>query len=937
LISGLSFSQTTVKKVTSEVAIDGQLEESYWDITNQLSINLNGCNNSAAFGVLWDENYLYIGIVVTDETLCTNGRQGWFDDGVEIYIDGNYSQGTTFDQYDRLIIKPVKSYWIQEVEQRIDGIIHRWIETNNGYSMEFAIPWDNFNINPSVGMDMGFNVAVNDDDYCNSNNSMSQLLWSGVATYYEDPSCWGTLTLSGQTVTYSGDYIALINPNGGDFCIDEKTTSIEWVAYGIANVNLEYSTNNGNSWNSIATNVTAGSGSYDWDVSSTPSDVCLVKISDANNSALYDISYALFTISEVLGNVEPLIHNSWDNYQWPYNAYYPEDENGINGHVGNACGHSSLARILHAWEFPIVGNDELTFTDNGGHTWSANFGETTYNYDNMPNYLPPNSTEEEYTDVATLFYHAATSMHDISGNGGNLEKMSYAMSHYFRYKESVPTERKNYTKAEWIQIVKAELDSGRVLLVNGMTLEVPGGWHESNWIAGHWYHVDGYNDDGDLHVVVGYGNEDDFYDADSLVGFAYNLGILTGLEPELNGKTLSLVSHNGGEVLTTGEETEITWSSTNVPDIIIEYTINNGQDWEVINDDVPASDGSFFWTTPDVSSDECKIKLTDVTDVNVYDKSNDVFSIGSEPAPALFFDGDNDLALIYGFTFPANDLTIEAWIKPEEFGERREIFFGKNPDNSSGVQFRIEEDGKLLYGETPTWDYIMSPEPCITLNEWNHVAVVKHDGLCKLFVNGSPVVDGMLHKGIDPTVISVGGRHNNMDRFFSGLIVEMRIWNIARTQGDLETNMNCFLTGTENGLNYYWHMNEGQGQTVFDQSGNNNNLTLGFTEETEDNDPQWILTTWPFPVIPVGVSEFASKPGLLAWPNPTTGNFTIDLGEHHQQAKISIRNVTGQIIHIKTYRSIRFVNLELQFKPGIYFVEVSNAHNKPRTAKIIIK
>lgn len=50
LISGMSFSQTVVKKVTSEVAIDGLLEESFWDISNQITIGSS--NNTASFGVL---------------------------------------------------------------------------------------------------------------------------------------------------------------------------------------------------------------------------------------------------------------------------------------------------------------------------------------------------------------------------------------------------------------------------------------------------------------------------------------------------------------------------------------------------------------------------------------------------------------------------------------------------------------------------------------------------------------------------------------------------------------------------------------------------------------------------------------------------------------------------------------------------------------------
>lgn len=839
----------TAKKVISAVAIDGQLEESFWEITNQLSINLGSSNNTATFGVLWDDVYLYIGVNVVDGRLCTNGRQGWYDDGVEIYIDGNNSQGTTFDEYDRRFVKPVRSYWIQEADNRFEGVVYQWIETTDGYSMEFAIPWDNLSISPSAAMNIGLDVVVNDDDNCDyAHNLPSQLLWSGNSNYYKNPSTWGTLVLSDQTVSYSGNYLALINPNGGDFCINNKTTVIKWVSNGLTNINIDYSTDDGNSWNSIATNLLTGSGSFSWDVFATPSDQCLIKISDAGNPSLNDTSESQFTISAALSTVEPLIPNSWDNFMWPYNAYYPDDPSGIHGHVGNACGHSSLARIIHYWEFPVVGNDQLTFTDNAGHTWSANFSATTYNYDNMPNYLPESSTEDEYKDVATLFYHAATSMHDIYGSGGNLDKMSYAMSHYFKYKESMPAERKNYTRAEWIQIIKNELDSGRVLLVCGMGLDVLGNWHENNNVGGHWYHVDGYNDDGDFHVVVGYGDEDDYYDADSMSGFAYNLGILTGLEPELNGKELSLQSHNGGEVLGNGEETDITWNSENIADIKIEYTTDNGNNWQEIIASTAAGAGLYTWTVPDITSDQCKVKLTDVTDINVYDKSNDVFSINVEPSPALQFDGTDDYAQVSNFIYPANDLTLEAWIKPDQFGSIREIIFGKNPDNSSGIQFRLNSDGSLLYGETPNWTSISTPASCIKLNEWNHVALAKESGLCKLYVNGEQLAEGTVNEGVNPTVISIGGRHTNMDRFYDGFMVDVRMWEVARTQDEIQANMNCSLNDSENGLIAYWRMNEGSGQTIFDLSGCGYDLQLGSTPDPDTNDPAWILTNWPYEV-----------------------------------------------------------------------------------------
>ena len=627
LISGMSYSQLSVKKVTSTVAIDGQLDESFWKITNKVSINLGGSNNTARFGVLWDDNYLYVGVSVVDKILYVNGRQGVFDDGIEIYIDGNYSKGIAVEQDDRRFVKPVNSYWIQEADGHIDGVLYKWLETNDGYSMEFAIPWSNFNVTPTATMDIGFNLVVNDEDDTYAYNTLPKLIWAGSSDYYKNPSTWGVLNLSDQTVSYSSKYIALLTPDGGDFCINSKIYEIKWVSDGISNVNIDYSIDNGDTWNSVVTNLVASLSSYNWSVSATPSDQCLIRVFDSSTPSVNDVSESVFTVSEPLTAVSPLIPNIWKNYVWPYNAYYPEADDGIHGHVGNACGPSSLARILHYWEFPVVGNDELTFTDNAGFLWSANFGATNYNYDNMPSILSSSNTEDEYKDVATLMYHAATSMYDVYGTGGDLDNMSYAMSHYFKYKVSTPTFRSEYTKAEWIDIIINELDNGRVLLIQGMTSAVPGEWGESNWISGHWFHVDGYNEDGLFHGVLGYGDEDGWFDIEKLFDYYLNNGVLVGLEPNLKGKELSLQNLNGGEILKAGEVSEIRWNSTKVSKIRIEYTINNGQSWEVITNSTSASAGSYNWTIPDVSVDDCKIKLTDVSDINVYDKSNDVFSV----------------------------------------------------------------------------------------------------------------------------------------------------------------------------------------------------------------------------------------------------------------------------------------------------------------------
>ncbi|MCG2811144.1 MAG: hypothetical protein L6428_06775, partial [Candidatus Aminicenantes bacterium] len=73
---------------------------------------------------------------------------------------------------------------------------------------------------------------------------------------------------------------------------------ITWTSSGIiANVNIDYSTNNGSSWSPVAAG-TANDGIYSWTVPSTPSTTCLVRVSDTDGSPS-DSSDAVFTILAV--------------------------------------------------------------------------------------------------------------------------------------------------------------------------------------------------------------------------------------------------------------------------------------------------------------------------------------------------------------------------------------------------------------------------------------------------------------------------------------------------------------------------------------------------------------------------------------------------------------------------------------------------------------
>jgi hypothetical protein len=62
-----------------------------------------------------------------------------------------------------------------------------------------------------------------------------------------------------------------------------------------------------------------------------------------------------------------------------------------------------------------------------------------------------------------------------------------------------------------------------------------------------------------------------------------------------------------------------------INDVLIEYSANNGQDWNDI--DTVANTGSYEWLVPEITSKECRIRISDTNEPNIYDVSDDVFTI----------------------------------------------------------------------------------------------------------------------------------------------------------------------------------------------------------------------------------------------------------------------------------------------------------------------
>jgi hypothetical protein len=97
----------------------------------------------------------------------------------------------------------------------------------------------------------------------------------------------------------SGSGLTVTAPNGGEKWNSGTIHNIAWASSGtIANVRIEFSTDNGSAWNNV-TAATANDGSYAWTIPNTTSSQCLVRVSDAANSTTSDTSNAVFSIVPV--------------------------------------------------------------------------------------------------------------------------------------------------------------------------------------------------------------------------------------------------------------------------------------------------------------------------------------------------------------------------------------------------------------------------------------------------------------------------------------------------------------------------------------------------------------------------------------------------------------------------------------------------------------
>ena len=109
-------------------------------------------------------------------------------------------------------------------------------------------------------------------------------------------------------------HLLLLSPAGQEVFTDIDTLHIRWKAYNSTGIDINYSTNAGQSWELLEQNVNPEITDYIWKIPQICSIKMLIRINDSKNPALADTSLLNFSI--IMDDAEKMV------------AYYPLDGNG---------------------------------------------------------------------------------------------------------------------------------------------------------------------------------------------------------------------------------------------------------------------------------------------------------------------------------------------------------------------------------------------------------------------------------------------------------------------------------------------------------------------------------------------------------------------------------------------------------------------------------
>ncbi len=154
------------------------------------------------YRLAWDENNLYFHIQIKDPTPMKNNKKGaslWSADGVELFFGPrDLDQGGNMTFTDRqILIGGTETPEVFIVDHADDAKLCKAVTikdvAGDGYALQVTIPWKVLNVEPKAGVEMLFDVMIDNSD--DGDFRKNQLAWNGSSQNSKDRGSWGRLRI----------------------------------------------------------------------------------------------------------------------------------------------------------------------------------------------------------------------------------------------------------------------------------------------------------------------------------------------------------------------------------------------------------------------------------------------------------------------------------------------------------------------------------------------------------------------------------------------------------------------------------------------------------------------------------------------------------------------------------------------------------------------
>ncbi len=178
----------------------------------------------------------------------------------------------------------------------------------------------------------------------------------------------------------------------------------------------------------------------------------------------------------------------------------------------------------------------------------------------------------------------------------------------------------------------------------------------------------------------------------------------------------------------------------------------------------------------------------------------------------LNFDGQDDYVEVASIKeVNSQEFTISLWAKISE----------NKGKNIRIIGFRIDKTTyQIVVPANNKWGYYLGDNgdlKDVVFNQWTHIVITLKNSYSQFYINGELINEININQLSKKTQFSTSDYS-----LFTGQLTRVCIWNYAQTPAEIRRDMNHILTGKESGLVNYWPINEGSGNTIYDQTSNAN-------------------------------------------------------------------------------------------------------------------